>query len=102
MLCSSALERVCWTTPLWATMPASLRMGRQVTSLLINRSAVHLLQLQFCLLAMLLSFNMFLFNEFLIERFQFKKKNLDKLSPVHPLLLPFSCRLWGGRLKWKD
>lgn len=30
MWCSSALGRVCWTTPSWATTPASLHMDRQV------------------------------------------------------------------------
>lgn len=30
MSCSSALVRVCWIMPSWATMLASLRMDRQV------------------------------------------------------------------------
>lgn len=39
-LCSSVSEKVCWTTPSWDTMPASLLMARQVTGLLMNWAAV--------------------------------------------------------------
>lgn len=47
MLCSSALGIVCWTTPSWATMPASLPTARQVGLDImplgyINRSIVKL------------------------------------------------------------